>query len=1029
MSSLESPTPPKKYWRSLAELENAPEFREFVEAEFPKAADPAGLNRRRWLQIMGASFALAGLAGCEAEKQELLPLAHRPEGRVPGKPQRFATAMDLSGHAIGLHVTCVDGRPVKIEGNPQHPQSLGASHAWAQAAVLELYDPDRSQTLVERRGDTVVPASDAEPDRWAKFDAMVREHFAGVKQRGGAGFCVLCEANSSPTLARLRQELLAQMPQAQWVEYEPLTDDQTLAGAQAALGKPVRTHMLLDKARIILSVDADLLASHPASLQHTRAFAKGREVVDGSMNRLYVVESAYSLTGAAADHRLPLRPSQIPAWVGRLQQAIERHLAASTDEAPFATGSYADRFVEVVARDLVAHRGQCAIAAGPQQPAEVHAAVHRLNALLGNVGQTVVYMPVPAQRRSHVESIAALAAAMHAGSVETLLILGGNPVYDAPTDIDFAGGLAKVPKAIHVGLYCNETGQACQWHVPQAHFLESWGDARSYDGTYSVVQPTIAPLYGGRTWIEILARVLGETLPKPDELVKATFQALIGDAQNEKLWRRTVHDGFLADSVWRAETVSEPARRDLPTDLASGMPANGQLELVFLQDASVYDGRFANSSWLQECPDPLTKVTWDNAAIMSPATAKSLGLSHESRARLQAGERSIEAPVYVMPGWADGVVGIALGYGRVAAGSVGGLAELDVAPVGVNVYALRCTTSMYTVPALTVERLPGRYPLSVTQDHHAIDVVGLKERARRVPLLVREAPLSEYLAQPDFVRHIGDDPESPKSLWDEWQYPGHRWGMSIDLSKCIGCNACVVACQAENNVPVVGKAQVAHGREMHWIRIDRYFQGNADNPDEIEVAMQPLTCHHCELAPCEQVCPVAATVHSREGLNDMVYNRCIGTRYCANNCPYKVRRFNYFNYHKDLNDPTREVTKMVFNPDVTVRVRGVMEKCTYCVQRIQAVKIETRNAGEAVPDGAVRPACQQVCPAQAIVFGDLADPKSQVSQCRQDARSYGLLAELNTKPRTTYMAKIRNPHPDLQAVLPTAEPEPSQQTS
>jgi len=551
--------------------------------------------------------------------------------------------------------------------------------------------------------------------------------------------------------------------------------------------------------------------------------------------------------------------------------------------------------------------------------------------------------------------------------------------------------------------------------VPQAHFLESWGDARSFDGTYSVIQPTIAPLYGGRTWTEILARILGETLPQSDELVKTTLRTLVGEGFDERLWRRTVHDGLLADSAWAAEETEEPPRSDLPTEMRDAPPAEGQLELVFLPSASVYDGRFANNSWLQECPDPLTKLTWDNAAVMSPVTARSLGVSDESLVTLQVGGRSVEAPVYVMPGWALGVVGIALGYGRVAAGSVGGLEEAGVAPVGCNAYLLRTVQAMHTVTDLTVQQVPGRYPLSATQDHHAIDVVGLQERARRVPVLVREAALADYLLHPDIVQHIGHEPQSPESLWNELPYEGRRWGMSIDLSKCIGCNACVVACQAENNVPVVGKAEVRRGREMHWIRVDRYFQGDADNAADIRVAMQPVACHHCELAPCEQVCPVAATVHSAEGLNDMVYNRCIGTRYCANNCPYKVRRFNYFNFHKELQDPSREIMHMAYNPEVTVRARGVMEKCTYCVQRIQAAKIAARSAGQAIPDGAVRTACQQACPTQAIVFGDLADAQSQVAQCRQDTRSYGMLAELHVQPRTTYLARIRNPHPALQA--------------
>ncbi|MCU0960851.1 MAG: TAT-variant-translocated molybdopterin oxidoreductase [Pirellulaceae bacterium] len=1009
-------------WRSLAELDDAPQFRAFLEAEFPEALDATSVDRRRWLQIMGASFALSAVAGCEAQRKEILPFARRPEGRVPGRPDRYATAMDLSGSAVGLLVTCMDGRPLKVEGNPLHPQSLGASHALAQAAILELYDPDRSQYPVERTAQgAIVHAGDGQQDPWARFDEFMRAQMTSAHERRGASVYVLSEASSSPTLARLRDAWLAQLPESRWVEYDPLTDDNALAGTQLAFGKPLTTQLVLEQARVIVCIDADVLADHPAALQHTRAFAQGREIVDGTMNRLYVVESGLSITGAAADHRLPLRPSQVPAFVGELAAAIERGDAgAAGSDTSAAAAPHVQKFIQVLAQDLAAHRGRCVVAVGAHQPPAVQAAVHRLNALLGNVGHTVRYTAGPrAQRGSHVEAIRQLAAAMRDGQVQTLLILGGNPVYDAPADVDFAAGLDQVPSTVHVGLYRNETARRCLWHVPQAHFLESWGDARSWDGTYSVVQPMIAPLYGGRTPVEIVARLLGEPLPKSDELVKATLQALAGDQFSEKLWRQCVHDGLWADSAWPAETVPDVSVRDLPADLPAAA-AEGSLELVLMRDASVYDGRFANISWLQECPDPMTKLTWDNAAIMSPATARALQVADESRVRLESGGRSVEAPVYVMPGWADGVVGLALGYGRVAAGSVGGLEEAGVAPVGANAYQVRTSQAMYTVADLKVEGLPGRFPLSSTQDHHAIDAVGLQERARRVPTLVREASLDHFLHHPDFVQHVTHEPASLESMWTELPYDGHKWGMAIDLTKCIGCSACVVACQAENNVPVVGKEQIKRGREMHWIRIDRYFQGDAEHPEEIQVAMQPVACQQCELAPCEQVCPVAATVHSSEGLNDMVYNRCIGTRYCANNCPYKVRRFNYFNYHKDLQDPRREVSKMVFNPDVTVRARGVMEKCTYCVQRIQAVKIDTRNAGQPIPDGAIRTACQQACPAQAIVFGDLADAQAQVSRQHGDDRAYRMLGELNVKPRTAYLARIRNPHPDLASASPPA---------
>jgi len=1016
MSSLEHQQDSKTHWRSLAELEDRPEFRAFLDAEFPETADPGGINRRRWLQVMGASLALAGFAGCPGPKQEVLPFAKRPEGRTPGKPQRYATAMDLAGSAVGLMVTCVDGRPVKVEGNPQHPQSLGASDMLAQAAILELYDPDRSRNPVQNapQGE-IVSAGGHDEDKWARFDEMVGSHFADVREKGGAGFCVLTEANSSPTLARLRGRLLEEMPEAKWFEYEPLTDDNERAGATLAFGKPHRTHLSLDKARVILCLEADLLGTHPASLLYARDFASGREVVDGTMNRLYAAESCYSITGSAADQRLALRPSQIAAFVGRLAQEIER---LSGDQASGhghgGSESHTDKFVRVVASDLAANRGQCVVAVGPRQPAEVHAVVHRLNAALGNVGKTVRYSrELDTDRPGHVEAITTLAKEMQAGNVEMLLVLGGNPVYNAPADVDFAGGLGKVKTTIHVSLHRNETSAACQWHAPLAHFLESWGDARSFDGTYSVIQPMIAPLHQGRSHIELLARILGDTLPKPDELVRETFKALAGEGYGDHLWRQTVHDGLWAENAWSDGTVPEPKTVSLPTELDIAAPQNGDLELVFCRDASVFDGRFANSGWLQECPDPMTKLTWDNAALISPATAKSLDVENETLVTIKLGSRDLTIPAYVMPGQADGSIAVSLGYGRTAAGFVGGLQAEGIASVGVDAYALRTGEAMYVAAGLSVEPTGTKYRLATSQDHHAIDTAGFEARAARVGTLIREASLEEYKEHPDFAKHAVHHPPL-ESMWDEHKYDGHRWGMSIDLSKCIGCSACVVACQAENNVPVVGKEQVLRGREMHWVRIDRYFKGDADESENLQVAMQPVACHHCELAPCEQVCPVAATVHSGEGLNDMVYNRCIGTRYCANNCPYKVRRFNYFNYHKELDDASREITKMAFNPEVTVRARGVMEKCTYCVQRIQAAKIEAKNEGRPIQDGEIKTACQQACPTQAIVFGDLADDGSQVAGQQRDDRAYAMLGELNVKPRTAYLAKICNPHPELE---------------
>jgi molybdopterin-containing oxidoreductase family iron-sulfur binding subunit len=1019
MSSVDRQPEKKAYWRSLAELENTPQFRAFMESEFPAAADPQGLHRRRWLQLMGASIAFAGVAGCRWQQEEILPFDKRPEGRIPGEPRYYTTAMDFCGDATGLVVTTVDGRPIKVEGSRLHPFSLGATNSFAQAAILELYDPDRSRFVIQRTGER-----EATQD-WSKFAEFAKLHFQGVTAAGGAGFCVLSEATSSPTVARLRQELQTALPTSKWFEYEPVSDDNERAGTAEAFGRPLRPQLAPDRADVILCLDADLLGSHPAAVRYARQFAGGRSPARGRMNRLYAVESGVSITGAAADHRLPLRSSQIAGFVvalrGELAHAIEA--MEEGEGEPAHSHSHAEddavgHFAHAVAADLAAHRGQCLIVAGPQQPAEVHAEVHRLNSELDNIGQTVSYQQAPdPDRPSHVSAIKSLTQSMQAGEISTLLIIGGNPVYNAPADVAFATALEQVETTIHLGHYRDETGRACVWHLPRAHFLESWGDARAFDGTYSVVQPMIRPLHGGRSPIEVLAAILGDPGAQPEQAVRKTFREMVGPADGERLWRRTLHDGMMRSSEWPAEevTVTDGKRLAAPLETGDAQPAD--LEISFCPDASLWDGRFANSGWLQECPRPLTKLTWDNAAVMAPATAKKLGVEFESVVTLTYRDQSVKLPVYVLPGQAPGTVSVALGYGRTAAGRVGGDTAAGIPSVGVNAYQLRTTAAMDFDDGLKVDRAGGTHRLATTQDHHAIDTAGLEIRQGRIGKLVREATLEHYQEHPDFAQHVVHHPPL-ESLWEEHEYPGHRWGMSIDLSKCIGCNACVVACQAENNIPVVGKDQVLVGREMHWIRVDRYFRGDVDDP---RFALQPLTCHHCELAPCEQVCPVNATVHSREGLNDMVYNRCVGTRYCANNCPYKVRRFNYFDNLPVIKDAADEVVKLKFNPEVTVRSRGVMEKCTYCVQRIQNARIKADNAQRGIEDGEIQTACQQVCPTQAIVFGDLADiPRkdvpnsgSKVWRQQQLDRAYALLGELNVKPRTMYLARIRNPNPEL----------------
>ena len=1001
--------PGKPYWRSLSELENSPEFEEFVQREFPVAASefPDGISRRRWLQLMAASLAFGGLTSCRYREEKIAPLAKRPEDWVPGKPQRYATSIELAGASRHLLVTCYDGRPIKVEGNPEHPYSLGATDVYSQACVLNLYDPDRCASVRQ------LEQSQAFTRTWDDFAAFAAKHFATLKDQGGEGLCVLLEPTESAAIHAQLSALKAACPKAELFSYAPLASDNERRGAELAFGKAVRTQFGLDKARVIVCLDADLLGEHPASLRLARQFAEGRDVTTAAdpkssrMSRLYVAESQYSTTGVAADHRLAVRSVDIAVLVGDLEKRIRAMLDSGKVQPPGPGGSRRERIVQAMAADLVEHRGAGLIAVGPRQPGEVHARIHRLNQLLGNVGQAVTYIDEPsASYAAPCGSLADLAKRMQAGSVKTLIILGGNPVYDAPADVEFAQGLAKVTTAIHLSSHENETSQLCQWLLPQTHPFESWGDCRAVDGGICVTQPLIDTLLGGKSALELLALLLGDK-SDAQTLVRQAVDRLAGRTLSDKDWRKLLHDGFLADSGLKPAAVAcKDGAADEPTPAAAG-----DLEVVFCRSETVYDGRFANNGWLQETPHLVSKLTWDNAAMFSPATAKKLGVQIGTPVRVELAGRSLEIPAFILPGQADDSIGLVLGYGRTAAGLVGGHARQGIAPVGVNVAPLRSTTAPHVAIGAKVTPLGGYYKFALTQDHHAIDKVGLEAIGQRIGELVREGTHEQYQQDPQFAQHGGHKLES---LWQEVSYDGQQaWGMSIDLNKCLGCNACLVACQAENNVPVVGKEQVARGREMHWIRIDRYFRGSGAEDEDVQVVHQPVMCQQCENAPCEQVCPVAATVHTREGLNDMVYNRCIGTRYCANNCPYKVRRFNFFNNTKELDKPERQLLQLAVNPEVTVRTRGVMEKCTYCVQRIQNAKIDARSAGRPIRDGEIQTACQQVCPTRAIEFGDLNKDTRVAKAHQQDPRAYGMLAELNVKPRTVYLARLRNPHPAL----------------
>jgi MoCo/4Fe-4S cofactor protein with predicted Tat translocation signal len=1007
----------RTYWRSLAELEDSPESRAFLEREFPEGASelPEGVTRREMMMLLGASLSLAGLAGCRRPVEEIVPYVTAPEDVVPGIPRYYATTMPFRRSAYGLIVESHEGRPTKIEGNPAHPSTVGASSSRVQASVLGLYDPDRSQSVTLRGA----------PKPWSDFVTAWGQLSEAHAADGGASLAVLSESFSSPTLARLVSELRARYPRLQWATYDAVSDESRLAGLRQATGRDLDLMLRLDRASVILTLDADPLLTDPEMIRHARGFAAGRRAgaSGGVMNRLYAVEAVYSLTGAMADHRLRLESRLIAPFLAALAAQLAPPVGGGASvPGPDVPGVDA-RWIDALAKDLLANRGKGLIVAGERQPAAVHAAVCALNTYLGNTGQTVGYYETKDAALPSVSSLASLVSAMKAGTIKTLVVLGGNPVFDGPADLDFGSAMAKVPQSIVLGHTVDETSVKATWHVPRAHYLESWGDARAVGGTLSVVQPLILPLFGGRTPVEMLGlMVAGKDRPGYD-IVRETWKPILGEAEFDRKWNRVLNDGFLTGSELpevvpslTGQPVAELARS------TGGEAANG-LEVVFLPSASLHDGRFANDGWLQELPDPLTKLTWDNPALVSPKTAASLGLANHDWVRLDYGGRSIELPVWLLPGMTDGVVALTLGYGRSHAGRIG-------SGVGFDAFTVRSSNAPGFDSGGKLTKLARTYPLSATQEHGSMEGRPLVRESTLTALRSKPAAGTERAESPhgggppeaarpegeELTAHGVFEKESPHfSLWKERSYDqGHQWGMTIDLNACIGCNACMVACQSENNVPVVGKVQVAKGREMHWIRVDRYFSGEPSESPEI--VFQPVPCMHCEDAPCEQVCPVAATVHDAQGLNVMVYNRCIGTRYCSNNCPYKVRRFNFFNFTKD----TPDILRLAMNPDVTVRARGVMEKCTYCTQRINRSKIDAKLAGRELRDGDVKTACQQACPASAIEFGDIRDQSSRVAQAKSDPRNYALLDELNTKPRTTYLSKVRNPNPDLEGVRANA---------
>jgi Fe-S-cluster-containing dehydrogenase component/anaerobic selenocysteine-containing dehydrogenase len=986
----------KVFWRSLetkdgpAALSDEAHGSDVVKATIG-VQELSRLKRRTFLTLSGAISAMAGLEGCiRRPVEKILPYTQAPEDVSPGVPLHYASVSNRRGEAIGLLVQAYEGRPTKIEGNPDHPASLGSTDLLTQASILDLYDTDRGRT----------PTHAGIAKGYDEIDGLLKDVAEKYGKNGGAGLRVLAQPTNSPSFLRLRAAIKSRMPSARFHVYAPINDSNERAGAKIAFGQPLLVQPRIENAKVIVALDSDFLMTETGNVLAARQFSRGRTMkssADEAPNRLYVVEPSLSVTGSNADHRLRMSAQSIGAYAKALAAELAAHGISVGSNIGSALGAakldgVPERWLKAVAKDLASHKGHSLVLAGSRQPPVVHALVHAINNALENAGRTVNYVAAAdTEEQDNVDDIRALAHDMSSGQVQALLILGGNPVYDAPADLKFKEALGKVPLSICATDRADETGAACTWHVPRAHELETWGDQLSRSGHYAIQQPLIAPLFDARSDIELLAVLAGEEA-RGATIVRATANAHgLGE---ELTWQGVLQKGIapgmqaqVMGAIPLMDDAIATAVRLLPAPAATG-PEN--LEAVFLSDTKLFDGRFANNAWLLELPDPITRIVWDNVALFAPSTAKQLGIKNGDVVRISAGGASIEIAAWMQPGQAQGSIGLPLGWGRTRAGGNG-------VGAGFDVYPLRSSAAPYFVAGAKVEKTGKHYTLSQTQEHDVME-------GRPIAL---DESVDDYRGQGDFTQWHSPDPSSPP-LWKVQDYShGHQWGMVIDLNTCIGCSACAIACQAENNVSTVGKDQVGRGREMHWLRIDRYYLG--DDADEPEVAFQPLACQHCEQAPCENVCPVNATSHSPEGLNDIAYNRCIGTRYCMNNCPYKVRRFNFLNFNLDV----PETRKMQFNPNVTVRFRGVIEKCSYCVQRIQTSKIAAKREGREMKDGDVVSACQQACPTQAITFGDINDPDSRVSTARKIDRNYALLADVGTHPRTRFLGKIRNPNPEM----------------
>jgi Fe-S-cluster-containing dehydrogenase component/anaerobic selenocysteine-containing dehydrogenase len=1031
-----------QYWRSLEERgrlgdpklreENAAEFRK-GHFETPPTDEAWQVSRRGLLGAMSATLALVGAEGCRRPVEKLVPYAKMPEDVIPGVPSHYASVVQRRGDAAGIIVESHEGRPTKIEGNESQQSSLGAADLVTQATVLDLYDPDRS----------TAPRKGGNAATWEEFDAELSARLAAFDGDQGARLKILMPPTISPTVLRMRAALAQRFPKTRVHTWSAVSDSNAREGARIAFGSPVNTLYAYDRARVIVALDSDFLQTESGNVRATKLFARGRLMRSShdSMSRLYVVESAPTTTGMNADHRLRIPASDVERYAHALTaELVKSGVSVGDDVQRSVSKSNGDgipaKWVAAVAKDLVANKGRALVVVGSRQPPTLHALAHAINAALGAPGASLTHAPAAdADELDAATDLKALTDAIGFNQVDAVIILGGNPVYDAPADLEFGDALAKVGFSVHASLFVDETSEKCTWHVPRAHAYESWGDARALDGNVSVQQPLIAPLFAGRSDIELLALMARASEKSAHDAVRATiWTAVLG--QHGLTGCSPVIDGKVEchDSAGNAAPVrANDLEREWNRALALGVAGRAQpplpppplraneiaaaienravparvsaesLEVTFAPCPKMVDGAHANNTWLQELPDPVTKLVWDNAAILSPATARALGVASKDMLKISVGDRSITAGAWIVPGQADHSIALTLGWGRTRAGRMGNGRGFDVHP-------LRTTKTLGFAVGARVTNTGDQYFFAQTQEHDSTE-------GRPI---AHEATLTDYKQRPNFAE-LDSAPARSLPLWNQQDYSqGHQWGMSIDLNACTGCNACVIACMAENNVPVVGKLEVWRGREMHWLRMDRYWVedpklgATAEDPLAIN---EPLMCVHCEEAPCENVCPVNATTHGPEGLNEMVYNRCIGTRYCANNCPYKVRHFNYLNWHNDAvwkeAGGLPETLQMQQNPNVTVRFRGVMEKCTYCVQRIQSAKIRAKREYRELKDQEIRSACQQTCPADAIVFGDVNDPNSLVTRWSRTDRRFGLLQELGTRPRTTYLGKVRNPNPEM----------------